>query len=309
LRVLAALLTPVLFSLSVVCGHRSARLIGGTEANFWRITMATLFLALWACTRGDCLSGAAFPLFLWSGIFGIGLGDVAFFQALPRLGSRLSLLLIECLSAPFGALVEWLWLGTKLSALQVVCGLIILAGVGVALSPGEHLERNKRTLLVGTIFSVIGAIGTAIGAVLSRTAYAVAQLSGEAPDAGTAAFQRVVGGVIVAGICLLLVKRQMFRVQARAPRSLIIETSRKKWKGVWFWIVLNSFFGQTLGVTCMQAALKTTPTGIVLAIIAVTPIVVIPLAYFFEGERVSWRSFLGGVVAVGGVIALIAVSH
>ena len=34
----AAFLTTILFSISVVCGHRSAKLIGGTEANFWRLS-------------------------------------------------------------------------------------------------------------------------------------------------------------------------------------------------------------------------------------------------------------------------------
>ena len=65
---------------------------------------------------------------------------MALFQALPRLGSRLSLLLIQCLTAPFGALIEWLWLGTGLTGRQILCGITILAGVGVALTPGEHLK-------------------------------------------------------------------------------------------------------------------------------------------------------------------------
>src|SRR6266699_659840 len=128
----AAFLTTILFSISVVCGHRSAKMIGGTEANFWRLTTATLLLGVWSYGFGIGLGGEAFPLFLVSGIMGIGIGDVALFQALPRLGSRLSVLLIQCLSAPFGALIEWLWLGTNLSTLQIVSGLVILLGVGIA---------------------------------------------------------------------------------------------------------------------------------------------------------------------------------
>src|SRR5437870_7828115 len=85
--VFAAFLTTILFSISVVCGHRSAKLIGGTEANFWRLTCATFFLGIWAYGFGVGLSGDAFPVFLLSGIMGIGIGDVALFQALPRLGS------------------------------------------------------------------------------------------------------------------------------------------------------------------------------------------------------------------------------
>ena len=66
----------------------------------------------------------------------------------------------------------------------------------------------------------------------------------------------------------------------------------------------NSLAGQTIGVSCMQWALETTPTGIVLAIIAMTPIVVIPFALVMEGERPTAQSLIGGAIGVAGVIGL-----
>ncbi|HSU56619.1 MAG TPA: DMT family transporter [Candidatus Dormibacteraeota bacterium] len=305
----AAFLTTFFFSVSVVCGHRSARLIGGTEANFWRLTCATTILGIWAYGWGIGLRGAAFPLFLLSGILGIGVGDVALFQALPRLGSRLSLLLIQCLTAPFGALIEWCWLGTTLTALQVGCGLTVLLGVAVALSPGEHLKLTRRELVLGTIASLLAAVGGAGGAVLSRKAYSVAHAAGESINGANAAFQRIVGGLLIGGICLLLVKRREFRIQSRASRELVLEVSRKKWRGVWPWVLMNSLAGQTLGVSCMQWALETTPTGLVLAVIATTPIIVIPFAYVLEGEKPTTRSLAGGALAVAGVVALTLSRH
>jgi drug/metabolite transporter (DMT)-like permease len=304
--VFAALLTTVLFSISVVCGHRSARLIGGTEANFWRLASATLFLSIWAYGFGHGLEGEAFPTLLLSGIIGIGIGDVALFQALPRLGSRLSLLLIQTLTAPFGALIEWLWLKTTLTPWQIGCGLAILAGVGVALTPGKGSTRTRRELIVGTVSCLVAALGGASGAVLSRKAYAIIHATaGFHLDGANAAFQRIVGGLLVAGICLLVVKRREFRIQTRVSRENIFQVSRKKWLGVWPWVLANSLAGQTLGVSCMQWALENTPTGVVLAIIATTPIVVIPFALVFEGERPTRHSLAGGVIAVTGVVALV----
>src|SRR4026208_1725498 len=107
---LAAFLSTLLFSVSVIRGHRSAKLIGGSEANFWRLALAALFLGIWSYAGGVGLGGAALPMFLLSGVVGVGVGDVALFQALPRLGSRLSLLLIQCMGAPSAALIEWAWL-------------------------------------------------------------------------------------------------------------------------------------------------------------------------------------------------------
>lgn len=352
----AALLCSILFSISVACGFRSAKLIGGTEANFWRLTLATLFLGLWSYSFGIGLDGAAFPLFFLSGIIGIGVGDMGLFQALPRLGSRLSLLIIQCLTAPLGALIEWLWLGTSLSAWQILCGLVTVSGVAIALMPGRSVERESvergadrnqrrtsnvqrstsnvepgllpapsrvqsRTLNVGHwtfasafrprsthvwgfLYCLVAAFGGAFGAVLSRKAYTLARSAGQPVDGANAAFQRILGGLLLAAIFLLIVKRQAFRVQAHAPPELVAEASRKKWRAVWPWILINSFAGQTLGVSCMQWALETTPTGIVLAIIAITPITVIPVAYLLEGERPTRHSLLGSAIAVVGVIAL-----
>ena len=114
----AAFLATFCFSISVVCGTRTAKLIGGIEANFWRLALATLFLGVWTFTGGNGLGSGALPIFLLSGLIGIGIGDAGLFEALPRLGSRLSVLLIQCGTAPIAALVEWLWLGTTLGAVQ-----------------------------------------------------------------------------------------------------------------------------------------------------------------------------------------------
>jgi drug/metabolite transporter (DMT)-like permease len=301
---LPSFLTTVLFSISVVCGHRSAKLIGGTEANFWRLVCATTFLGVWSWTSGIGLEGEAFPTFLMSGILGIGVGDVALFQALPRLGSRLSLLLIQCLTAPFAALIEWLWLGTSLTSLQIICGLTILAGVGLALTPGDHLKLSRRELVIGTLFSLVAALGGAFGAVFSRKAYAITHAAGTHIDGANAAFQRILGGLFIGSICLLIVKRKEFRIQRNAPSHLVIQASKNKWRRAWPWVLINSLAGQTLGVSCMQWAFETTPTGLVLAIIATTPIVVIPFAWTLEGERPNVKSVAGGTLAVAGVIAL-----
>ena len=300
----AAFLATILFTVSVICGHRTAKLIGGVEANFWRLALATIFLGLWAYTGGSGLGGAALPLFLISGLVGIGVGDAGLFQALPRLGSRLSLLLLQCLTAPLAAVVEWLWLGTTLGVSQVICVLVILAGVGVALAPGEHLNIPRRVLVTGVIFAIIGATGNGLGAVISRKAYVVAHASGQTIDGGTAAFQRISGGLLVAAVLLLVAKRQFIRLPESAGNAFDTTSARDRWRRIWPWVMMNSLAGQTLGVSCLQWALESTPTGIVMSIVALTPLTVIPLARVFEHERITARSLVGGVLAVVGVIGL-----
>ena len=220
-----------------------------------------------------------------SGLAGIGLGDTAYFQALPRLGSRRTVLLSQCLTAPAAIVIEWLWLGTKLNLPEIFCIAVILAGVAVALAPGDHLKIEPRRFWPGVLGCAIAALGGALGAVLSRKAYAVAHAAGEHPDPGTTGYQRVLGGAVALGLVFLVVKWRHARRRGDDAQMVDSVSAREKLK-LWPWVLVNSLAGQTVGVSCMQWALENTPTGIVTAIIAMTPIVMLPLARIFEGERI-----------------------
>jgi drug/metabolite transporter (DMT)-like permease len=304
-RMVPAFLTTILFSISAVCATRTTRIMGGTEANFWRLIFATALLAIWAYGFGAGAGGSAFALFFISGCIGFGMGDLALFQALPRLGSRLTILLVQCLAAPFAAVSEWIWMGTVLSGSQILWGATILAGVAIALAPRQHVSHTPRQLWVGIFFGVVAAFGQGFGAVLSRKAFAIAELAGENIDGITAAYQRILGGVLVGGIFLLIVKREAIFQSIRARASV---ESGHKWKKAWPWILVNGLAGPALGVSCYQWALKTTPTGVVLPIVALTPLVVMPFARYMEGDRVPPRALIGGLIAVAGVIALTMVT-
>ncbi|HTL74239.1 MAG TPA: DMT family transporter [bacterium] len=299
----AALLTTLLFATSAICGYRTAKQIGGIEANFWRITLATIFLTIWAFTFGSGFAGAP-EWFLLSGLFGIGLGDTAYFQALPRLGSRRTVLVCQCLTAPFAALIEWLWLGTKLNLPEILCIGVIVGGVAIALAPGDHLKISARDWKIGLTACTLAALGGAIGAVIIRKGYAAIHDAGLNVDSGTTGYQRVLGGIIIPTIALLFFKWRSAHAHGPAFADNTLQISCDKWLRIWPWVLANALAGQTLGVTCMQWALKTTQAGIVTAIIATTPLVLLPLTRIVEGEKIGLRSLIGALIAVGGVVGL-----
>lgn len=303
---LPSFLAAFCFALSAVCGHRASKMVGGIEANFWRLVVATVCLAGWAFGFGGGLGGVAFPAFALSGLVGIGLGDVALYAALPRLGTRLTSLLLQCLTTAFAAAIEWLWLGTRLTAAELACCALILAGVSLALTPISPRALLRGRMGEGLAFVTFASLFNALGMVLSRKAYAVAALAGEQIDGGTAAFQRLAGGVVVAGLLLLVARRREVRAHVRQPQ-LAPAVAREKWRHAWAWVVANGMLGMTLGVTFMQWALETTPAAIVSPIIAITPLLVIPLAWRFEGERPTARSLWGGVIAVAGSVLMAVV--
>ena len=300
---LAAFLTTILFSASAVCGNRTAKLLGGTEANFARLCVAAILLAIYGHTLGGGIAGSAFWIFFVSGCIGFGIGDMALFQALPRLGSRLSVLLTLCLSAPLAALIEWQWLHTQLSTAEIVCALVILAGVAVALAPGGHVHIARHDLWWGLSFGLLASFCQALGAVLSRKGFALATAAGENIDGITAAYQRILGGVLLGAVVFAVVK-----FNRKIPRPDQAEAEEEKqtspWRRAWPLVLINGLAGPALGVSCYQWALKTTPTGVVLPIVAITPIVIIPFSFYLEGERPGKRSLIGGAIAVAGAAAL-----
>jgi drug/metabolite transporter (DMT)-like permease len=300
---LAAFLTTILFSISAVCGNRTAKLLGGTGANFARLCVAGVVLAIYGHTFGGGIAGSAFWIFFISGCIGFGIGDMALFQALPRLGSRLSVLLTLCLSSPIAAFIEWWWLETQLSLAEIVCALVILAGVAVALAPGGHVQIVRKDLWWGLSFGFLASFCQALGAVLSRKGFAVAQVAGESIDGITAAYQRILGGVILGAVVFVVVKYNL-RFARHAQGAEVDTGQGSPWRRAWLLVLVNGLAGPAIGVSCYQWALKTTPTGVVLPIVAITPIVIIPFSLYLEGERPGKRSLLGGAMAVAGAAAL-----
>ena len=103
-----ALLTTFLFSFSVLFASRSSKVVGSMQANVSRLLLAMLLLGIWAHGWGGGLGGAGLPWFLLSGVIGFGMGDIALFGALPRIGPRLAILLTQCLAAPIAGVAEYL---------------------------------------------------------------------------------------------------------------------------------------------------------------------------------------------------------
>jgi len=294
----AAFLATILFSLSAITGRRLSHLVSGTQANLARLLVACLFLGAWAHLFGFGVGGAAFPILFLSGCVGFGIGDLSMFQAYPRIGARRTIVLIQCLAAPFGGLIEWLWLNHAPTIAQAIFGAVILAGVGIALMPGKKDEQPTQGLTAGILFGVLSALCQGAGAVISRKAYEVATAAGHPfhtlTDGINAAYQRILGGILVSVLffgCLQLARNS-------APNG------KNDWRKGWKWVIGNGLAGPVLGVSCYQWALMTEKTSIVLPIVATTPLAVMPLAHYLEGDRITWRTVLGGILAVAGVIGL-----
>lgn len=286
-----ALLTTLCFAVTPVFANRAAHRLGSVAANAARLLVATLVLGLWAHAFGGGFGGRATSWFFAGGLAGFGVGGLAMFLSLPRLGSNLSTLIVQCGSAVIAAGLEWAWLGTHLSAWQVGAIAATLSGVLLGLLPRSLPRVSPPEWAAGLGWAVLSAAGQGAGAVLSRKAFMVARAAGESVDAGTASYQRALAGLLVAAAALLVV-RLLDRDRPRAPGR------------AWSWVLANAVSGPLLGVVCFQWALSTTPAGVVQAVVATAPLLTIPFAARLEGTWPRWLYSAGAALAVTGVAGL-----
>lgn len=294
---LPSLLTAILWAFSAVCANRVTRRLGSVLTNLLRLIFAAILLGLWAHMFGQGLSGASLWFFILSGCVGFGLADLALLEGFSLIGPQLAILLTQCLAAPVAGLIEWGWMGTILSAPQMVWGAVILSGVTLALSPREQLHLRKDQLWSGIGCGLLSSVGQGFGAVLSRKAYEILQSSEQYIDGGTAAYQRSLGGLGIVFIAYVLI--QFWSRREKSPELFF-----PNWSGSRIWLAGHVLAGPVLGVSCFQWALAMNPSALVLPIVATTPLAVIPMSYFIDGERPSPRSLIGGAIAVIGAAAL-----
>ena len=298
---LPAILTSVFFALSGVTGQKTAVRLGSLWGNFIRLFIAVVVLGIlvWGFSPKS-IRAEPFSWFFISGMVGFGIGDIALFLAYERIGSRLSILLNLCLAPVFALFLEWLWLGNGVTALTVLAVLVILTGVVMAIRPGagfrQRMERHGNFGL-GILAAITAGLGQGSGAVISRKAESIVRVMHMEVDGVSAAFQRVVAGWVIAGIAVAIVK-------FLGPRELSGRWRSPFQKGVMPWLLGASLFGPVIGVSFFQWALQTRESGVVLAIVSITPIVMMPMAALTEGDHPRKTAVAGAFVAVSGVILL-----
>ncbi|MDB6093273.1 MAG: protein of unknown function transrane [Verrucomicrobia bacterium] len=297
----AAFLAATFFALNATCASHSVRAFGTMRTNLARLVLAALFLGLFAHTIGNGFTSVSVGWFFASGVIGMGLGDLGVYAALPLLGSRLTVLMTQCLAAPIAALGEWLWLGTRLTGVQVAWGLVILLGVAVAIMPSKASPPKVKIRPVGFLFGIVAACGQGFGALVSRRGVSAAAAAGEhvanATFGLTAAYHRIIAGLVFTSLWFAVMY-----VLKRVPATPQLNSAERR--AGRRWMLAAVIAGPVAGVGCYQWALATTPSGLVLPIAATTPLLAIPIAFWLEGDRPTRRSIIGGIVAVGGCIAL-----
>lgn len=296
---LPAIITAFLYALSAIFSQRAVRSFGPLRANAIRLTAACALLGM--ITAGIDRSRGAHSLhpdvlgaFLLSGAAGFGLGDLAVFLAYPRLGSRLTLLVVYCSAVLFAAAGDWVLLGIGLQARQWAAVGLTLAGLALVLWPDRRPgAAGPRSDPAGIALAICGGAGQGIGTVLSGRANGIAAALGLEVHGISQAFQRSIAGA-AAALGILAVAHCLGSASASSG-------SRGRGTHPWAWMAATAVCGPVLGVSCYQWARLLIPSTIVVAVAATSSLLVIPLARVMENEKTSPRGLAGSLLAVAGV--------
>jgi drug/metabolite transporter (DMT)-like permease len=284
---LAALGAAFLWALSALIYAHLGQTIPPTTLNLSKGVIAIAFIAFTLIVQGNYwltdLDAIALGLLLLSGVLGIGLGDTFYFEALNSIGARQALLLLA-LAPPLSAIIALICLQEALN-LTAWAG-ILLTALGVAWVISERTPDTVSKAvnpLRGISFGILATLGQAIGAVLSRAALAETTIT---PLWST--LLRLIGGTL---ILLLWMPLQ------QSPSLWLKAFESKRLLGI---ITITALLSTYLGIWLQQMAFKYTATGIAQALLATSPLFVLPLAIWM-GEVVTLRALLGVFVALGGI--------
>lgn len=278
----AALIWAIASFIYLKLGRQMSPLIlNGTKSV---IAIGLLFLTLWVLQDNpSALTRQALIFLLLSGAIGIGIGDTAFFGTINNLGPRRALLM-ESLAPPLAALVAVFFLQETLSAIAWLGIFLTVGGVTwVILEQEPTTKMRSPHLWRGIGLGFVAALSQASGAVLSRAALVESDIS-----TLWSTLIRLLAGVLVIALWLGRQSEELEDLKwLRSPRTLAI--------------VAATAFGSTfLGIWLQQTALKFTATGVAQSLTSTSPLFALPLA-IWAGERLSYRTVVGVVMAVAGI--------
>lgn len=289
----AALFTSFCWALSAVGFGKATEQLGSQVTNRLRVALA--FAAL--LVINGLLYGQPIPLHAglerwgWltlSGIVGLAVGDAFLFKSYQCVGPRLGLLLLS-LAPVFGAGIAWGLFGETLNWLQLAGIAVTLGGISwvVIVSPGDSAENAACAPGRGIFYGVLAALGQAAGLVLSRQG-----MGGDFSPFAATLMRMLAALVSLWGLALL---------QGQAVKT--VQTVRQKPAGL-RWAIFGAFFGPVIGISASLLAIQHTNIGVASTLMALPPVVMLPISHFFYKEKLSTPAILGTLVAIGGVALL-----
>lgn len=285
---IAALATALCWAITATSFESAGKKIGSMNLNLMRLLLGMVFLSTFTwITRGYLLPLDATPSsWFWlmmSGFVGIVLGDLLLFEAFVRIGSRISMLIYASVP-PLSGIMAYFFLGESMTLIQIVGMIVTISGIAsVILVPDESKKKMKFAHPVaGVLLAFGGAFGQAAGYIIGKFGMA-------SYDAFSSTQIRLIAGII--GFSIL------FTIRGHWPK---FKTAFSR-KDALIPLSLGSFFGPFLGISLSLFAVQRINPGVASTLTSITPVLLIPVAYYWKKEKVHVREVIGTFVTLGGI--------
>lgn len=292
---LAALATSFFFALTSLIFASTGRLVGSQVTNRIRLIFALIYLAVlnFILFREPLPLSAEPSRWIWlglSGVIGLSLGDTFYFQSLVSVGPRLGSLLLS-LAPIFGTIIAWIFFKETLTFLQITGIVLALAGIGwVVMSHEEPPDTPHGHTKLGVFFGVLAGLGQAVGLVLSKQG-----MFGE--------FSPFQANVIRMLAAVLFTWIWTF---GEGKAGITITALRDKPRVIGL-IALGALVGPLLGVSASLLAVQHAEIGVASTLMALPPVIILPISYFVFKEKIGWQAIAGTILAIAGVAILFLV--
>jgi drug/metabolite transporter (DMT)-like permease len=281
---LMAISTAVVWAVAVILFKKSGETVHPIALNLFKNVLGAVLLLPTIWLLGDTVlrdvPAGDYLLLLASGAMGIGIADTFFFMSLNRLGAAMSSI-VDCLYSPFVIGTAMIWLGERLSILQIVGVLMILSAVLEATLTKHSAHITRRQLWVGIGWGALSMAFMAVGIV------AIKPLLEQSPLLWVMEV-RLVGGILTLGVILLF-----HRERRKVMQSLLISRS-------WGFLITSSVLGAYLSLILWLGGMKYTEASVSAALNQMSNILVFVFAAFFLREKMTLKRTIGILLGVAG---------
>ena len=289
---LAALGTAVCWASGSNLFAAAAGKMGSRVLNRLRLTIAWALLtaALWFTSHTLWPTWATWPAVIalaLSGLIGFVFGDSFGFRSIVVLGPGRASLLAS--TAPFfTTALAWPILHQTPGPLALLGMLLTFLGTAVVFTTPSRRrpDHAEGGIAMGIASGLLGAFGQAGGYVLSKLALRT----------GLEPLPATVIRVACATVTIWLLAAASREVRTSLAKLRNAESAA--------YMVAGAAMGPVLGVTLSLMALQYIEAGVAASITAVSPLFAMLIAARFHNEPLTWRAWVGCLLAVAGVVVL-----
>ncbi|MCX7994917.1 MAG: DMT family transporter [candidate division WOR-3 bacterium] len=285
---IAALGTSFCWSFGSIFFTIASRLIGSSEVNRIRLVLGMLLLMFTHLSITGTLIplNARFHHWFWlgmSGIVGFAIGDTLLFRGYVLIGPRLTMLLMS-LAPVLGALLGWFVLGEFLSLKELIGIIVTIFGISVVLYSRNEQKSHKKIYSTGILCGLGASLCQALGYFLSKKGLAYYDLSALSGNV-----IRIMSGALAIWVIALSQGRVSSTISGLGNGKAVLA------------MIGGAIFGPFLGVWLSLVAIQHSYIGIASTLMALPPVILIPLSRWIFKEHITKYAVVGTIVAIIGV--------